>query len=139
MMFQPLLAAVFVQVALTFVLLFWMGNARVSSIRRGEVKIRDIALGQQAWRERETQIANAFHNQLQLPILFYALVPLVLITRQADLLLVVLAWIFVALRIAHATIHVTTNYVPRRFYVFLAGAIVLFVMWIIFAVRVFSA
>ncbi len=138
-MFQPMLAAVFVQVALTFVLLFWMGNARVSSIRRGEVKIRDIALGQQAWRERETQIANAFHNQLQLPILFYALVPLLLLTRQADLLLVVLAWVFVATRVVHAAIHVTTNHVPRRFYVFLAGAVVLLVMWIVLAVRALSA
>jgi hypothetical protein len=133
---QAVLLPVFVQVALTFVLMFWMGGARVSAISRGEVKIRDIALGQSAWPERETQIANCFHNQFQLPMLFYVLVALALFTRKADLVLVVLSWLFVLLRGAHAWIHVTSNHVPNRFRWFLAGAVVLLLMWTIFAVRI---
>ena len=42
-------------------------------------------------------------------------------TRHADLIMVVLAWVYVALRLAHAYIHVTDNYVPRRGAVFAAA------------------
>ena len=138
MSIQAILLPVFVQVALTFVLLFWMGGARVAAVSRGQVKVRDIALGQSAWPERETQIANCYHNQLQLPVLFYVLEALALLTRKADLLFVVLAWVLVLLRVLHAWVHVTSNHVPTRFRWFLAGAGVLLAMWIVFAVRILA-
>jgi hypothetical protein len=116
--------------------MFWMGSVRVAAISRGQVKIRDMGLGQPVWPERETQIANCYHNQFQLPVLFYVLVALALFTRKADLLFVMLSWAFVLLRVAHAFVHVTTNHVPTRFRWFLAGALVLLVMWIIFAARI---
>ena len=135
MSIQSVLLPVFVQVALTFVLMYAMAYTRVSAIRRGEVKVRDTALGQPAWPEQATKIGNCYHNQLQLPVLFYVLVAFVLILRKADLLFVIMAWVFVLLRIAHAYVHVTSNYVPRRFYMFAAGSIVLLLMWIVFAAR----
>lgn len=131
-----LLYPVFVQIALTFVLLVAMGRARARSARRGEVKIKDIALGQRAWPDRVTQISNAFHNQLELPVLFYVLVAFVIITRTADTVLLLMAWAFVALRLLHAWIHVTHNNVIRRFYVYIAGGVVLIGMWVVFAVRI---
>ena len=136
MSIQAVLLPVFVEVGLTFFLLFWMAKLRVSAIRRGEVKMRDIALGQPAWPEGATKIANAYHNQLQLPLLLYVLVGLALATHKADLLFVVMSWIFVALRIVHAVIHTGANDVRQRFYVFAAGATVLLAMWVIFAVRI---
>ena len=136
MSIQAVLLPLFVQVALTFALHYWMGFARVSSLRRGEVKTGDIALREPNWPARVTQIANAFHNQLELPVLFYVLVALALIARKADLLFVVMSWLFVALRFVHAYIFVTSNRVLRRFQAFAAGSLVLFLMWIIFAVRV---
>ncbi len=139
MSLQSVLLPVFVQVALTFGLLFAMGRSRVAAVRRGEVKVRDVALGQRNWPERETQLSNAFDNQFQLPVLFYVLVVLALIARKADLLFVVLSWAFVVLRLAHAAIHITSNVVRRRFYVYLAGALVLLVMWLIVAVRILWA
>ena len=81
MSIQAVLLPLFVQVALTFALHYWMGFARVSSLRRGEVKTGDIALREPNWPVRVTQIANAFHNQLELPVLFYVLVALALIAR----------------------------------------------------------
>jgi hypothetical protein len=102
MTIPAVLLPVFVLVALTFALLFWMGSARLRALKGGEVGVPDIALRQAAWPERPTQISNAYDNQLQLPVLFYALVPLALITRKADLLFVVLSWMFVATRLVHA-------------------------------------
>jgi len=58
------------------------------------------------------------------------------IARQADLLFVVMAWVFVLLRLVHAGIHVTSNNMALRGPVFALGAVVLAVMWAIFIVRV---
>jgi hypothetical protein len=136
MSLQAILLPVFVQVGLTLFLTFWMAAARTSSITRGEVKMRDVALGQPAWTERGTKIGNAFRNQFELPVLFYVLVVLAIIARKADLLFVVMSWIFVVSRIVHAAIHTGSNNVAHRFYAFAVGAIVLLLMWIIFALRV---
>jgi hypothetical protein len=132
---QAVLLPLFVQVALTFFLLFWTGRARVAAVRRGDVHPRDIALRESNWPKHETKIANAYHNQLELPVLFYVLTILLIITRHADLLFVVLAWLFVVLRLVHVYIHLTSNHVGRRFAVFAAGVLVLLVMWVIFVVR----
>jgi hypothetical protein len=136
---QAILAPLFVLVALTFALLIWMAALRVPAVRRGEVHVRDIALGESNWPPRVQQVSNCFSNQLQLPMLFYVLTILALFLRKADLLFVVMAWIFVLLRIVHAAIHVTSNRVGHRFLAFAAGMIVLLLMWIIFAVRVYAS
>ncbi|MBX9684139.1 MAG: MAPEG family protein [Hyphomicrobium sp.] len=130
-----LLYPVFALIALAVVLHAMMGRARVGSLKRGEVKIQDIALGQPNWTARATQIANAYHNQLQLPVLFYVLVAFILITRANDIFFVALAWVFVLFRYLHAYIHTTSNDLNKRFPAFAAGAAVLLTMWILFAVK----
>jgi hypothetical protein len=132
------LLPVFVLVFMTFVLVLMTGLNRVSSLRSGEVKPDDIALGQQNWPKKITQYGNAFKNQLELPVLFYLLIAFILITRVGDFLLLVLAWVFVILRIAHAYIHTTSNIVLLRGRVYGAGLVVLLAMWIIFAVKILT-
>lgn len=131
-----LLLPLLVQAALTFALMFWMASHRVSALRGGEVRMRDIALREPAWPARTTQIANCFRNQLELPVLFYVLIALILITRTESVIFVVLAWGYVAVRLVHAYIHTGSNDVQQRFYAMLAGALVLLAMWGVFAVRV---
>ncbi len=134
---SAILAPVFIQVGLTFFLLFWMGRSRIALLRSGAMKVRDIALGERTWPARTQQVVNAFHNQFEMPVLFYALVGLALVTRKADLAFVVMAWIYVATRLVHAYIHTTSNRVSQRFMAFLVGAVILLLMWILFAVRIF--
>lgn len=131
-----ILAPLFVQVALTFALLLWTGFARRGALVRGETKIGDIALGDPNWPPRVRQIGNCFNNQFQVPVLFYVLTILAIITRHADYLFVVMAWIFVITRLAHAYIHTGSNYIKFRFNAYLIGTIVLLIMWVIFAVRI---
>ena len=131
-----ILYPVFVQVALTFFLQGWMRRERIGAIRRGEVQYKDISLRQQNWPQRVMQISNAFHHQLEVPVLFYALVAFLMITSQVDILFVALAWLFVAARLYHAFIHTTSNKQPHRFLAFAAGSIVLAVMWVAFALRI---
>ena len=136
MLFREALLPLFVQVALTFGLLFWMGAARVGAIRRREVRMADTALGQSNWPPHIQQIGNSYANQFELPVLFYVLTILAMITRHADILFVVMAWIFVLCRIGQAYVHVTTNEVRHRGLIYFVGAIVLVLMWLIFAVRI---
>ena len=136
MSIQTILLPLFVEVVLTFVLLFWMAGARVAAVRRGDVHPRDVALREPNWPKQETQVANAYQNQLELPVLFYVLTILAIETKHADLMFVLLAWVFVALRVLQALTHVTSNNVRFRGGFFGASAIVLLIMWIIFIVRI---
>lgn len=136
MTIQAILVPMFAQVGLTFALLFWMSVLRIRFIRRGEVQPKSIALREPNWPPRATQIGNAYHNQLETPLLFYALVLLALETGTADSILLVLSWMFVASRFVHAYIHVTSNRIDRRGPVFLVGAIGLALMWIIVIGRI---
>ena len=136
MSIQAVLLPLFVEVILTFVLLYWMAYVRTRAIRIGEIKAQNIALREPNWPPDITQVGNAYHNQLELPVLFYVLTILSLVTRHADLLFVALAWIFVASRIVHAYIHVTDNNVNRRGPIFGLGALVLTIMWLVFMVRI---
>jgi len=136
MSIQAVLLPLFIQVALTLLLLFWMAGVNAAAFRSGRVRWQEIALREPNWPARNRQIQNAYHNQLELPTLFYVLTILAIITRHADLLFVVLAWVSVVLRCLHAFVHVTDNYVPRRGTLFGAGAVVLAVMWVIFIVRI---
>lgn len=135
---SSLLLPVFVQVGLTFVLMSWMWQLRIAALKTRQVSFGDIALRQPAWPARATQVGNAFHNQLELPVLFYVLVAFILITRTNDIIFVALAWAFVAARLVHAYVHTGSNVVPRRFYAMAASAAILVVMWAVFAVRVLA-
>ena len=135
MSIQAILLPLFVQGRADALPAVLTGRVRVAAVRRGDVHPRDIALRESNWPKHETQIANAYHNQLELPVLFYMLTILAIITRHADLLFVVLAWLFVVMRLVHVYIHLTSNRVGQRFAAFAACVLVLLVMWVIFAVR----
>jgi hypothetical protein len=137
MSIPAILAPVFAQVTLTFFLLFWLGRSRVAVLRAREVRMKDVALGQKAWPDRILQIGNAYNNQFETPVLFYALVALAILTRKADFWFVAMSWLYVLVRVVHAYIYTTSNVVSRRFQVFAAGTIVLMFMWLIFALRIF--
>ena len=133
---QMVLLPVFVLVGLTFFLLLWMAGARRGALVGGETKIRDIALGQANWPARATQIGNCFKNQFELPLLFYALIALALPLRHADLFIVLMSWVFVVTRFAHAGIFVTSNDLGRRSLAWFAGVLVLLAMWLYFALKI---
>ena len=136
MSYPTILLPLFVQVGLSFVLLFWLAFLRTGALRRREVRPETIALRERGWPTRTEQVGNAVANQFELPLLFYVLVILALITRKADLLFVVMSWMFVVARIAHAFIHTGSNVVQIRGPVFGVGLTILLIMWIIFALRI---
>jgi hypothetical protein len=133
---QSVLLPVFVLVGLTFFLLLWMAGARRGALVGGQTHVRDIVLGQPNWPARATQIGNCFSNQFELPLLFYILIAIALPLRHADLVIVMLSWVFVVCRFAHAGIFVTSNDLKARSLAWFAGVLVLFAMWLYFALKI---
>ena len=105
---------------------------------RGEVQLRDIALREPNWPPRTTQIANAYHNQLELPVLFYVLTILA-DHRRARPICCSCCWPGCSSCCASSTPTSTStdNHVPRRgLAVPGLSAIVLPIMWVIFMLRI---
>ena len=133
---MEVLLPVFVQVILTFFVVFVLAFKRTSLIRAREVRMKDIALREANWPDRARQYENNYLSQFELPVLFYALMILLLVTRQADIIQITLAWIFVVMRVAHAYVHLTTNDVRARGPLFGIGLLVLAIMWGLFMVSI---
>lgn len=135
---HAILMPVFVEVALVFVLLFVMGGRRYAIVKAGGVRREDVIMGERSWPAPAQQASNAFSNQFEIPVLYFALVPLALFTRKADLAFVVMSWIFVASRVVHAAVYVTSNHVPYRFTAYTVGTVTLMLMWLVFALRILA-
>ena len=131
---KPLL----VQAGLTFVLLFWMGKERFAAFRSGDFIANEPGV-RPIWKGRAGTISNAFHNQLEMPMLFYAVVILAVVTGSADAFMTALAWGYAILRLVHAAIHTTYNKIPHRFMVFIVSNLVLGAMWANLAAHVLAA
>ena len=138
MSLEAILLPMFVQVALTFVLLFWTIILRLRAIRRGEVRPDAVALREPHWPPHVQQVGNAFHNAVEMPTLFYVVVLLGLITKTLDVTVYVLMWMFVLSRVVHAAVHVTSNRLSHRTPMFLVGAIALALIWIIITGRIIA-
>lgn len=106
-----LLLPTFVLVGLTFVLLFWRG------------------------REGAQPAASGDWFNFHLHAMFYVLVALAIETRHADLIVVLLAWVFVVLQIFQAGFLVSAAN-SRGSAFFTASALVLLAVWLYFAIRV---
>lgn len=91
MSLQAVLLPLFVEVILTFALLFWMAPLRTRAIRSGAVRAEDVALREPNWPKQLTQIGNSYASQFELPVLFYVLTILAYMTHKAGIVFVVLA------------------------------------------------
>ncbi len=128
-MFWPIIA----QAALVYLLYMLLGYRRQKMLKSGKVRASD-------YRENRGEptesliVKNSLANQYELPVLFYACCILLYMTEADNLIALVLAWIFVALRYVHAFVHVTSNDLRYRSPLFAAGYVVLGAMWVWLAV-----
>lgn len=117
-------------VLLTFVVWWRMYFMRIGQMKRERIHPQSVATSTQAAAKlTDSRAADNFRNLFELPVLFYLAVA---VAAQAGLVtapLLVLAWLFVALRIAHSWIQCTYNKVMHRFYVYVTGGMVLWAMW----------
>jgi len=68
---------------------------------------------------------NHLHEQ---PVIFYALMFYLQLSGQGDSPALYLAWAYVAIRVVHSVVQVTSNNVMTRFSLFVVGAFLLLIM-----------
>ena len=130
-----ILLPLFVEVALTFILLFWLQGARRNAVTRGEIKFSGGGI---TWPARVSRLDQAYTSQIGLPVLFYVLVVLAIMAHRADYLFVALAWVFVVFRFVHAYCILFEDGPVRRFFAFIVGAVMLAAMWVLFVIGLVS-
>jgi hypothetical protein len=139
MTIQQVLLPLFLEVILTFLLLFWLAPLRARDFSSGVARPENVALREPNWSQRSLQVGYSYSNQFELPVLFYVLTILAWVTRHADLIFVVLAWIFVIFRYLQAYVHVTSNQIRLRGVFFIVSALVLAIMWVIYIVEMLTS
>ena len=117
-----ILAALLAQVILTIIVYVVLVRARYAAARRGEVKVSQyvVVRDEPDWLAR---ITRNVANQYELPVLFYALVLMLVAINRVTMFDAIVAWAFVAVRIVHAVIHIRTSDVMLRMRVFGIGLV----------------
>ncbi|WP_408953413.1 MAPEG family protein [Lysobacter sp. Hz 25] len=127
-------------VALTCTVWLRMYAVRIGQMRRERIHPQAVATSAQAVaRLTDSAAADNFRNLFELPVLFYVAVVVAALAGLADGATLVLAWLFVALRIAHSAIHCSYNRVMHRFFVYAAGALALWALWFHLAIGLLSS
>jgi len=117
-------------VLITFVVLMKMFFARVRAVRAGEADAGYYKTYQEGKEPRAVaQLSRHFVNMFESPTLFYAACITGMLTGQNALLLVTLAWVYVAMRAAHAYVHTGSNSLPPRIKIYFSSWLVLLGMW----------
>ncbi len=121
---------VFALAALTFLVWCRMFVVRIGQMKRERIHPQSVATSAQAAaRLTDSKAADNLRNLFELPVLFYVAILIAAFADLAAPALLALAWLFVALRIVHSAIHCTYNKVTHRFVAYLAGGVVLWLLW----------
>ncbi len=124
------------QVALTLIVAVRMYLVRVAEMQARRVAPQALATSREAAARLENvAAADNFRNLFELPVLFFAICPILYVTGHVTSLQIGLAWAFVLFRCAHSLIHVTYNRVMHRFTAYLLSMLCIFTMWTVLAVQ----
>ena len=116
--------------ALTFAVLVLIPLRRFRAGMAGQIRYDDFKYGESQRVPPEVSIPNRnMMNLLELPLLFYVACLAYLAVGQVNGAAVVLAWLYVGLRVAHSAIHVTYNRVRHRLIAFALSNVVLVMFW----------
>ncbi len=135
MMTRALLWPTFALVTLVFAVGVVLVHRRVALLRRQPPRREDVASAEAlaAYFAPAALPAANLANLFEMPVLYLALVPLLLMTGQAGVVQVALAWAYVALRAGHSVAHLAHR-LRWRLALFLASNAVLAIMWTGFAI-----
>jgi hypothetical protein len=95
---------------------------RISFITSSKIRPQDLAVpGTVApiWPPNVSNPSDNLKNLFEIPVLFYALILYLFMTKQVDTVYVNAAWIFVVFRVLHSAVHCTFNFIMLRFYLYL--------------------
>jgi hypothetical protein len=130
-MHSPLFAPVIALVLWSLIMCAWLYATRIPAVTRNGIVYDPRRPAEDFHTQLPAEVrwkADNYNNLMEQPTLFYA-VTLTLAMLGADAALNVgLAWLYVALRVAHSVVQATVNIVMLRFAIFMAATVVLSVM-----------
>ena len=129
-MHSPILAPVVALVAWSLVMMLWMVSTRLPAMKRKGIDLKGLVGGRGADLdgviEREVQWKSHNYNHLmEQPTLFYAICLSLALMEMGGGLNLILAWVYVGLRIVHSLVQAPTNVVRIRFTFFALASFVL--------------
>ena len=121
----------FAMVLLTGTVLVILFRSRVRAVGDKKISSHYFRIYQGEVEPEETaKPARHFINLFEAPTLFYAACITAMVTHDTRLVLLALAWVYVAARVAHAWIHLRRNRIGQRIKAYFAGWLALLAMWI---------
>lgn len=134
-----ILAPLFVLAGWTAFVLLLIPICRFTAAAKGKVRQEDFRLADARRVPEWVQLPNRnYMNLLELPVLFYVIGLILLITQQQTDAILRTAWVYVVLRILHSAIHLTFNQVIVRMLIFAASNFVLLALWIMVGLRLLA-
>ena len=130
-MASSILAPVVALVLWTLAVQAWLYATRIPAMVRQKI-VYDPQKPNQAFQAqfpaRVRWKADNYNNLMEQPTLFYAIALTLALSGAGEGGNALLAWLYVAVRIAHSLWHATVNTVLVRFGLFIAGSLVLLVL-----------
>ncbi|MCO5093416.1 MAPEG family protein [Bosea sp. (in: a-proteobacteria)] len=121
----------------TLAMIFWIFVVgvvlmlrRKSAFGSGAVRLDEVAVSTESYPLPARLAGANFSNQFETPVIFFALVMIAMETGATGHAMVLLAWFYVATRIAHTLIHIGPNRLPLRGAAYGLGVLALFGMWL---------
>jgi len=132
-MHSPLLAPVIALVLWSLVMCAWLYATRIPAIKKTGIVYDPRCPAEEFHAQLPAEVrwkADNYNNLMEQPTLFYAVaLTLALLGGDAGMN-AALAWLYVALRVAHSLVQALINTVMLRFVIFMAATFVLLVMTI---------
>ena len=123
--FWPLI----VQTGLIYAIYLIASGRRQRAVRAGKVRAAEFKVPMIEPEPSATAIRNLI-NQFELPFLFYIVCVVLYMVNGVNYPVLFLAWVFVASRICHSYVHITSNDVRKRRPLFILGYVVNAMLWL---------
>jgi hypothetical protein len=137
---SPILQPVVALVLWSFVMWAWLYATRIPAMRKANAPLdpnmtsADLA---QLIPPKVRWKADNYNHLMEQPTLFYAIALTLALIGQGSGVNLMLAWAYVALRIAHSLVQATSNVIMVRWTIFMLSSLVLLSMTASAAIAVF--
>lgn len=139
---MDILGPVIALAAWTMVMWLWMYATRLPAMSSAKVDLEALAKDPDASLDKllPPQVQWKAHNYNHLheaPTVFYAVALTLALLGAGDGLAALLGWAYVALRVVHSLVQVTTNVIMVRFLLFAASSLIVIALIVLAALAFF--
>jgi hypothetical protein len=125
---QPMLAPVIALAAWTAVIWAWMYATRIPAIVSLRMRLDPMAPRGEQMAQLPARVrwkADNYNHLMEQPTVFYAVALSLAVLGDASQSSIMLAWIYVGLRIVHSLVQVLINVIQVRFAIFFLSSLAL--------------